>query len=264
MNPKESLMLNATSSISFTLFAKLICEDTNKDLPMALGAVDIFANGLKKGLEEHAKTMRVDTENNDIPPFIAQFFEKAGIDRNKEVDDAVEEVTEFVRAKLKQSIVTICAAEEFLKKRREAKGESPSRHKEETIQKDNDPLQTLLDETDDDLIQRLFKESGLLDVVNKKEKPKEDYGLGKPVVHNPYGEVQDTSVSKGQYDDLFKHHPPTPERLKKHEALRAQAIQFARVIEELVPSSRERTLTIRALQETLMWANAALAINEKE
>jgi hypothetical protein len=60
----------------------------------------------------------------------------------------------------------------------------------------------------------------------------------------------------------FTYHPPTPDQIPRFEALRRIAKDFAHVINDLVPESREQSLAITALEEAVMWANAGIARRE--
>lgn len=62
----------------------------------------------------------------------------------------------------------------------------------------------------------------------------------------------------------LEFHPLTPGRGEIHERLRAAAMVFADVIDELCPFSRESSLAFTAVQDSLMWANAAVAIHTPE
>lgn len=57
----------------------------------------------------------------------------------------------------------------------------------------------------------------------------------------------------------FVFHPATPATGPRHDAVRAAAIAFAERIAELVPDGRHRALALTAVQEAMMWANAAIA-----
>lgn len=59
--------------------------------------------------------------------------------------------------------------------------------------------------------------------------------------------------------DRFTHHPPTPAQGERHAAIRAHALGLARLIDGSVPTSRERSLALTALEEVVFWANAAIA-----
>ena len=54
-------------------------------------------------------------------------------------------------------------------------------------------------------------------------------------------------------------HPGTPETAPKFEANRRLAIDLALFWDDNLPDSREKSLAATALQEALMWANAAVA-----
>lgn len=62
--------------------------------------------------------------------------------------------------------------------------------------------------------------------------------------------------------DIFTYHPPKPGQAERYTALRGAAHAYAIVVNDLTPSSRERSLALTAIQESVMWANAAIAINE--
>jgi len=66
-------------------------------------------------------------------------------------------------------------------------------------------------------------------------------------------------------DDLerrFTYHPPKDGQPAKYETIRSRAKSLANEIDELAPDSREKSLAITHLEETVMWANAAIARNE--
>jgi len=64
-------------------------------------------------------------------------------------------------------------------------------------------------------------------------------------------------------DDRFKHHPPTgPATIERHQSVREMADSAFKVIEDMCPGSREKSLAITKLEEAMMWANAAIARNQ--
>ncbi len=65
------------------------------------------------------------------------------------------------------------------------------------------------------------------------------------------------------HDKALSYHPLTPGRGEIHEQLRSAAKDFAAVVDELCPGSREASLAFTAIQEALMWANAAVAIHDQ-
>ncbi|MEV3855485.1 hypothetical protein AB0J38_14295 [Streptomyces sp. NPDC050095] len=62
----------------------------------------------------------------------------------------------------------------------------------------------------------------------------------------------------------FTFHPATAEQAAKYEELRALALNFALTIDEHVPDSREKSLALTHLDETVMFANAGIARRDDE
>ncbi len=65
-------------------------------------------------------------------------------------------------------------------------------------------------------------------------------------------------------ENTFKYHAPKADQPMRYEAIRAQARQMAAAIQEMTPQSREQSVALTNLQQAVMWANAAIAINESE
>lgn len=65
-----------------------------------------------------------------------------------------------------------------------------------------------------------------------------------------------------KYDNIFTYHSPKPGQPERYEELREKAKELARLIEVKCPDSREKSLAITNLQQSIMWANASIAINE--
>lgn len=66
-------------------------------------------------------------------------------------------------------------------------------------------------------------------------------------------------------DDLakrFTYHKPKDGQPERYEQIRASALAFAELVDGFAPDSREKSLAITALEESVMWANAAIARNE--
>ncbi len=57
----------------------------------------------------------------------------------------------------------------------------------------------------------------------------------------------------------FNFHLATEVTGPKHGAIREAALKFARLVSDLTPESREQSLAITAIEEAMMWANAAIA-----
>lgn len=58
------------------------------------------------------------------------------------------------------------------------------------------------------------------------------------------------------------YHSPKADQPKRYEAIRTKAKELAHLINESCPESREKSLALTNLQQTTMWANASIAINE--
>lgn len=59
----------------------------------------------------------------------------------------------------------------------------------------------------------------------------------------------------------YSYHKPTEDAVKVHEAIRNEGKRMAYLIEEECPPSREKSLALTKLEETVMWANASIARN---
>lgn len=60
---------------------------------------------------------------------------------------------------------------------------------------------------------------------------------------------------------IFAHHPPRDQSVADaHAELREALKRAAYAVDSLVPASPEKTLSIRRLQEAMMYGNAAIAI----
>lgn len=59
--------------------------------------------------------------------------------------------------------------------------------------------------------------------------------------------------------DPFRYRPPKEEDVPRFNAIAQACAQAYAALMEHVPESPERTLAIRSLQQTRMWANAAIS-----
>lgn len=67
-----------------------------------------------------------------------------------------------------------------------------------------------------------------------------------------------------QIENTFTYHKPFGDQPQRYKVLRSQAKVLAGIIQNLCPESREKSLAFTNLQQAIMWANASIAINEKE
>jgi hypothetical protein len=69
------------------------------------------------------------------------------------------------------------------------------------------------------------------------------------------------SLVNKDLENRFTYHAPKADQPQKYESLRAKAKEFAYLIADLCPDSREKSLAQTKLEEAMMWANAAIARN---
>lgn len=69
-------------------------------------------------------------------------------------------------------------------------------------------------------------------------------------------------MDQKELDNIFTYHAPTMVQIERYARLRVEAKAFAKLILETTPQSREQSLALTAVQQAVMWANAAIAINE--
>lgn len=67
---------------------------------------------------------------------------------------------------------------------------------------------------------------------------------------------------ENQNQKSFSYHPPKEDQSERYQILRDKALNFADYIDHFCPPSREKSLAITRLEESVMWANAAIARNE--
>ena len=62
----------------------------------------------------------------------------------------------------------------------------------------------------------------------------------------------------------FNYHPPTEIQMDRYASIRRRAKALALFIVESCPDSREKSTALTHLQSAVMWANASIAVNEKD
>ena len=65
-----------------------------------------------------------------------------------------------------------------------------------------------------------------------------------------------------QINNSFTYHRPWGTQPARYEAIRAKAKEFAEFLVANTPYSREQSVAITHLEESVMWANKAIACNE--
>lgn len=64
-----------------------------------------------------------------------------------------------------------------------------------------------------------------------------------------------------QIENNFSYHVPKPGQPEIYQEIREKAKELAYLVDELVPSSREKSLAMTNLEQAVFWANAAVARN---
>lgn len=72
-----------------------------------------------------------------------------------------------------------------------------------------------------------------------------------------------TTQDAKQQENNFTYHAPFGDQQERYIDLRDMARELAFAILRRVPPSRERSLAITKLEESIFWANAGIARNEK-
>lgn len=68
-----------------------------------------------------------------------------------------------------------------------------------------------------------------------------------------------------KYEDInnrFTYYKPETLQIAKYNKLRDDAKDFALMLNDACPDSREKSIAITKLEECIMWANAAIARNK--
>jgi len=60
----------------------------------------------------------------------------------------------------------------------------------------------------------------------------------------------------------FTYHAPKNDQAARYEQIRKAAFEFALLLNELCPESREKSVAFTDLESAVMWANASIARNE--
>jgi len=62
--------------------------------------------------------------------------------------------------------------------------------------------------------------------------------------------------------DLENYHSPKADQPERYQAIRTKAEELAELIVASTPTSREQSLALTKLEETVFWANVSIARNE--
>jgi len=74
-----------------------------------------------------------------------------------------------------------------------------------------------------------------------------------------------TDITKAEVENRFgAYKKPTESIIPKLKAVQEKALEFALLIDELCPNSREKATALTELASAKMYANAAIALYSKE
>jgi hypothetical protein len=62
-----------------------------------------------------------------------------------------------------------------------------------------------------------------------------------------------------QIENNFSYHAPKPGQPEIYQEIREKAKELAYLIDQKAPDSREKSLAMTNLEQSVMWANAAIA-----
>lgn len=72
-----------------------------------------------------------------------------------------------------------------------------------------------------------------------------------------------SATTAPQIENAFVYHPPIGDQAGRYTVLREKAKELAHLIDGSCPPSREKSLALTNLEQSIMWANASIARNEK-
>lgn len=68
-------------------------------------------------------------------------------------------------------------------------------------------------------------------------------------------------IGKERIENDFTYHEATENQVDRYVYLREEAKALANAIDERVPDSREKSLSLTNLEQAIFWANAGIARN---
>jgi hypothetical protein len=74
--------------------------------------------------------------------------------------------------------------------------------------------------------------------------------------------IRSTNSSLDAIKNNFSYHPPKGDQAERYERLRSLAKELATLMDSLCPNSREKSIALTNLEQSVMWANASIARNE--
>ena len=69
-------------------------------------------------------------------------------------------------------------------------------------------------------------------------------------------------MEKSLIERNFTYHKPKNDQPERYQKIRDKAKEFAHLLNDLCPESREKSLAMTNLEDSCFWANASIARNE--
>lgn len=88
---------------------------------------------------------------------------------------------------------------------------------------------------------------------------KQEFYLAYGPCWRAYKDDMEDDMDIKDIENRFTYHAPKEGQVELYESIRYVARDFATCINDLCPDSREKSLAITKLEETVMWANASIA-----
>ena len=79
-----------------------------------------------------------------------------------------------------------------------------------------------------------------------------------------YSDFVETKEQDQNIENQFVYHKPFGDQTERYQQIRDEGKKLALLITKYCPPSNERYLALSKLRESIMWANAAIACNEKD
>jgi hypothetical protein len=70
-------------------------------------------------------------------------------------------------------------------------------------------------------------------------------------------------VTNEQINRIFTYRAPFGDQPERYVKIRQAAKEFAHLVQDACPESREKSTALTHIQQAVMWANASIAINEE-
>lgn len=78
----------------------------------------------------------------------------------------------------------------------------------------------------------------------------------------PVSPALDPHRQRKEIEHRFTYHAPKTDQPERHVQIREKAKELGLLIHEATPESREQSLALTNLEQTVFWANAAIARRE--